>query len=40
VPTAARPITGPAQCKIKSNFIMDKNNINSSIEGKKINEYN
>jgi hypothetical protein len=29
VPTAARPITDTAQCKKKSNYILDKNNINS-----------
>jgi hypothetical protein len=34
VPTAARPITDTAQCKKKNNFILDKNNINSRIEGK------
>jgi hypothetical protein len=33
VPTAARPITDTAQCK-KNNYILDKNNVNSSIEGK------
>jgi hypothetical protein len=33
VPTAARPIADTAQCK-RNSFILDKNNINSSIEGK------